>query len=147
MPFEDLPITELLSTSTMTLATTGLTGETHAAPVYFVADADLHLYFFSDPESQHGQDVIHQPAAAVAFYPECFSWEDIRGVQMRGEVHLMEPGAGWQRAWKLYQSKFPFVSALKEIVTQNAMYIFTPNWIRWVDNQRGFGYKREWTLP
>ena len=147
MASEELFATNLLSTSTMTLATTGVNGISHAAPVYFVADEDLQLYFFSDPESQHAQDIAHQAAAAVAFYPECFSWEDIRGVQMRGEVHLVEPGAAWDRAWLLYQSKFPFVSALKEIVAQNAMYVFIPDWIRLVDNQRGFGYKQEWTLP
>lgn len=147
MASEDLLPNDLLSISTMTLATMGVTGETHAAPVYFVADEDLQLYFFSDPESQHSQDIAHQPAAAVAFYPECFSWEDIRGVQMRGEVHLVEPEAGWERAWELYQSKFPFVRALKEIVAENAMYVFKPNWIRLVDNQRGFGFKQEWTLP
>jgi uncharacterized protein YhbP (UPF0306 family) len=147
MSLDELLATNLLSTSTMTLATTGVNGETHAAPVYFVADEDLQLYFFSVPDSQHAQDVAHRPAAAVAFYPECFSWEDIRGVQMRGEVHQVEPGMDWDRAWKLYQSKFPFVSALKEIVAQNALYVFTPSWVRLVDNQRGFGYKQEWTLP
>lgn len=146
MSSEELLATNLLSTSTMTLATTGFNGEIHAAPVYFVADESLQLYFFSDPNSQHAQDIIHQPAAAVAFYPECFSWEDIRGVQMRGEVHQVEPGTTWDRAWKLYQSKFPFVSSLKEIVAQNALYVFTPSWVRLVDNQRGFGYKQEWTL-
>lgn len=147
MTLEEILTSDLLSISTMTLATTGVNGETHAAPVYFVADVSLQLYFFSDPNSQHAQDIIHQPAAAVAFYPECFSWEDIRGVQMRGEVYLVEPGTDWERAWLLYQSKFPFVSALKEIVALNAMYAFTPGWIRLVDNQRGFGYKQEWTLP
>jgi uncharacterized protein YhbP (UPF0306 family) len=147
MSSEELLATNLLSTSTMTLATTGVSGEIHAAPVYFVADESLQLYFFSDPESQHARDITRRPAAAVAFYPECFSWEDIRGVQMRGEVYLVEPGMDWDRAWKLYQSKFPFVSALKEIVAQNAMYTFTPNWVRLVDNQRGFGFKQEWTLP
>ena len=144
---ETLLTNGLLSVSTMTLATTGKNGETHAAPVYFVTDEDIRLYFFSDPESQHGKDIAYRPAAAVAFYPECYSWEDIRGVQMRGDVHLVERGPEWERAWKLYQSKFPFVSSLKVIVARNAMYVFAPNWIRLVDNQQGFGFKQEWTLP
>ncbi len=144
---ETLLTNGLLSVSTMALATTGKNGETHAAPVYFVADENIRLYFFSDPESRHGKDIAHRPAAAVAFYPECYSWEDIRGVQMRGDVNLVERGPEWERAWKLYQSKFPFVSSLKVIVARNAMYVFATHWIRLVDNQQGFGFKQEWTLP
>ena len=147
MSLENLFTTNLFSVSTMTLATTGQRGEPHAAPLYFVADEEIRLYFFSDPESQHGQDLAYNPSAAVVFYPECFGWEDIRGLQMHGVVHLVDPGAQWDEAWKRYAAKFPFVSSLKEIVGQNVMYVFVPSWIRLVDNRQGFGFKQEWTLP
>ncbi len=138
---------DLLSLSTMTLATTGADGDPHAAPVYFAADTDLTLYFFSAPDSQHGQDLRHNPRAAAAIYPECFGWEDIRGLQLRGLVMRLDRGPAWEAAWAVYVAKFPFVAALKVIVAMNELYAFRPRWIRLVDNRRGFGFKQEWALP
>jgi uncharacterized protein YhbP (UPF0306 family) len=137
---------DLLALSTMTLATCGADGEPHAADVYFAADQALRLYFFSDPESQHGQDLAVRSRAAVTFHPECRDWQDIQGLQMRGEVSRVETGPEWETAWELYQGKFPFVSDLKDIVARNTLYVFIPGWVRLVDNQQGFGFKQEWTL-
>lgn len=137
---------DLLSVSTLTLATTGNDGEPHAAPVYFAVNAELNFYFFSDPDSQHAQDIIHNPRAAAALYPACFDWRDIRGIQMRGLVRLVNNPAEWESAWNLYQLKFPFVSALREIVARNQLYSFSPDWIRLLDNRRGLGFKQEWQL-
>lgn len=154
---------DLLVPSTLTLATCGPDGEPHAAPVYFAAGElppgeeaqvdpaalkrALHLYFFSDPHSQHSQDVSGNPRAAVAFYPESESWQEIRGIQMRGEVQAVQPGAQWDLAWKYYRARFPFVTELEAIVARNTLYVFIPDWIRLIDNRKGFGYKEEWTLP
>ncbi len=139
-------LSDLLSVSTLTLATIGSDGEPHAAPVYFASDAELNFYFFSDVNSQHAQDILHNPRAAAAVYPACFDWRDIRGVQMRGLVERVSNKAEWERAWHLYQLKFPFVSALKAVVARNQLYSFSPSWIRLLDNRRGLGFKLEWHL-
>ncbi|OGO40811.1 MAG: hypothetical protein A2W36_05815 [Chloroflexi bacterium RBG_16_58_14] len=138
---------DLLSLSTMTLATTGADGAAHAAAVYFAADEYLRFYFFSAPDSQHSQDIQGNPKVAVALYPECNDWQDIRGLQMHGEARRMAEGAAWQAAWQCYAHKFPFVVDLEEVIARNALYAFQPRWIRLVDNRRGFGFKQEWTLP
>lgn len=139
-------LTELLRLSTMTLSTTGPTGEPHAAPVYFAASEALALYFFSDPGSRHSLHTGRDRRAAAAIYPECRDWRDIRGLQLRGEVRSVEPGAEWEAAWEIYAAKFPFVSELKAVVTRNQLYVFKPAWIRLVDNRKGFGFKEEWVL-
>jgi hypothetical protein len=36
------------------------------------------------------------------------------------------------------------VGGLREIVDQNWLLVLVPEWIRVVDNRRGFGFKREW---
>jgi len=131
------------SVSTLTLATTDPKGNPHAAPVYFAHDNELNLYFFSETKSQHGQDIARNPRAAAAIYPECEGWQDIRGVQLRGEVLRVESGETREKAWGLYKNKFPFVKALKAIVARNQMYVLVPNWMRLVDNTQGFGYKQE----
>ena len=83
----------------------------------------------------------------MAIYPECRGWQDIRGLQLHGEACPVTSGPEWETAWKLYAAKFPFVAALKAIVARNQLYVFTPRWIRLVDNRRGFGFKQEWDLP
>lgn len=142
-------LTGLLSLSTMTLATCRPEANPHAAPVYFAAGHGYPpaLYFFSDPESQHGRDLSQNPNAAAACYPECRGWQDIRGLQMRGEARLVERGTEWDAAWACYTAKFPFVNKLKAIVARNALYVFKPSWIRLVDNRQSFGFKQEWTFP
>jgi uncharacterized protein YhbP (UPF0306 family) len=134
----------LLQLTTLTLATASAGGEPHAASVYFAADRSLNLYFFSDPGSQHGHDLVENPRAAVTFSPECENWQDIRGVQMRGEAQPVPPGPGWELGWAIYSAKFPFVAAMREIVARNQLYTFRPDWIRLIDNRRGFGFKEEW---
>lgn len=138
-------VRELLQLSTMTLATSSLHGEPHAAAVYFVAK-DLKLYFFSDAKSQHSRDLQENPLAAVTIYPEVWDWRAIRGIQMRGRVEVIAPGEEWQLAWESYQRKFPFVKQLKTVVARNLLYGFEPTWLRWLDNRFGLGHKQEWHL-
>jgi uncharacterized protein YhbP (UPF0306 family) len=140
-------ISDLLQLPAMTLATCGNDGEPHAAAVYFASGDDLHLYFFSDPHSQHAQDLACNPRAAVSFYPFTSDWQDIRGLQMHGEVLQVEPGSQWQVGWQIYSAKFPFVIGLEALVAQNMLYVFIPGWVRLVDNRRSFGFKQEWTFP
>ena len=131
----------------MTLATSGADGSPHAASVYFAADQNLRLYFFSDPASLHGRHLPENPYAAGAIYPECHDWRDIRGLQLHGRVYPVLPGPEWDAAWELYAAKFPFVSELRSEVEKNSLYAFVPGWVRLVDNRRGFGFKQEWDLP
>ena len=136
----------LKSVSTMALATADLQGNPHTAPVYFVDDEEMCLYFFSDEDSRHSQHITQNPKAAAAIYPECQGWRDIKGLQLRGEVNLVESATEWQTAWARYQQKFPFVRSMKAVVAQNQLFVFVPLWIRLLDNSKGFGYKKEWNI-
>ena len=135
---------DLLTPSTLALATVGEDLAPHVASVYFVTDDRFNLYFFSDPLSQHGLDLVHTPQAAVAIYPEAYGWQEIRGLQMRGEARPVAARVVWEAAWERYAAKFPFVMELQQVVAQNQLYEFIPDWMRLVDNARGFGYKAEW---
>jgi uncharacterized protein YhbP (UPF0306 family) len=138
---------ELLGLAVVTLATCGVDGEPHAAPVYFAANDHWELYFFSDQQSQHSADLAHNPRLAAAIYPECFGWQEIRGLQLRGVARLLSRGPAWDAAWQVYVKKYPFVKVMKAVVRRNALYAFLPDWVRLVDNRQGFGFKQEWTLP
>jgi flavin prenyltransferase len=141
------PPAELLGLPAMTLATSGVDGTPHAAAVYFAADEAARLYFFSEPGSQHAADLEHTPAAAITIQPQAATYQEIRGLQGRGRVSRVEPGEEWERAFGLYRTKFPFVAGMRETVAKNTLYVFTPAWLRLLDNRRGFGYKEEKTLP
>jgi uncharacterized protein YhbP (UPF0306 family) len=135
---------KLLQIATMTIATHGIDGEPHAAAVYFACDEQLHFYFFSAAQSQHSRDIFHDERAAAEVHADCSHWEDIHGFQSRGVVEQVQTEVDWQHAWDYYAGKFPFVRQLEGIVSANEMYVFTPHWIRLVDNRKGFGYKQEW---
>lgn len=128
----------------MTLATTDPNGTPHAAPVYFAAGEDHVLYFFSAIDSQHSLDLAHNPRAAAAIHPLVETWQEINGLQVRGEVTVVPGGTDWENAWKIYLAKFPFVESLKDVVEKSTLYAFRLDWIRLVDNRRGFGFKEEW---
>ena len=140
---EAWPPADLLALPAMTLSTTGPDGAPHAATVYFAADEKVNLYFFSDAGSQHAQDLAADARAAAAIHPLVSGWQEIRGLQLRGRVRAVPKGAEWERAWALYQAKFPFVENLKEVVSTNVLHVLEPDWIRLVDNRQGFGHKEE----
>lgn len=148
---------ELLKLSTLTLSTTSPEGWPNAAPLYFAASfrfytgqiglenlRDLALYFFSEENSQHILDIRSDPRAAAVIYPESRTWQEIRGLQMRGEVRLVPQGQEWERAWELYQVKFPFFADLRTMVARNRLYVFMVDWVRIVDYHSGLGAKEEW---
>lgn len=137
-------LAEYLSLPSLSLATAGHDGQPHSAEVYFAAGDDLRLYFFSEATSQHAQDLAHNPRASATITPPASSWEEIRGLQMRGEAYVLPEGAQCEAGWRIYRTRFPFVAALGEEVARNALYVFIPDWIRLVDNRRGFGFKQEW---
>jgi uncharacterized protein YhbP (UPF0306 family) len=149
---------ELFPMAVMSLATVGPESQPHAAAVYFVAVQALdqssstpplppwELYFFSDALSQHAHDTRLNSAAAVTIYAESQGWQDIRGLQMRGTIHLVPPGPDWGGAWEAYCEKFPFARQFEAVVAQNTLYAFSPSWIRLIDNRQSFGFKQEWQL-
>jgi flavin prenyltransferase len=137
---------EILSLPVLHLATAGADGDPHVAPVYFAAEGLDRLYFFSLPSSQHTLDLAGNPQAAGAISPLVERWQDIHGLQLRGNVQELPPGLKWERAWQVYSAKFPFAAAMKDELARNRLFLFTPTWARLLDNLRGFGYKEEWSL-
>jgi flavin prenyltransferase len=144
---ENWPPVDILSLPYLTLATVDRHSTPHAASLYFVADKENKLYFFSDKKSQHSQDLTENTRAAVTISPLVNGWKEIRGLQMRGTVRRVFPGEEWEQAWKHYLAKFPFVKDLADIVVENHLFVFIPEWIRLVDNTKGFGNKEERTYP
>jgi uncharacterized protein YhbP (UPF0306 family) len=133
----------LAAHSTLTLATVSAEGQPMAASLFYAQDDELRLYWLSDPKSRHSLNLNHTVQAAVTVHNETWVWPEIAGVQMEGEVKVVQPGADWQAVWELYLAKFPFVGEFQAEVSRSDFYRLLPRWARLIDNRKGFGYKEE----
>lgn len=135
-------------TRTASLATVDDAGRPHAANIQFVRGDGLVLYWVSSPDSEHSRHLLARPAAAVTVYAHDDTAANIHGLQMRGRA---EPVADANTAWDLYTRKFPVVTTMPQVremvdAGKQGFYRFTPTWLRWIDNRRGFGWKIEQAL-
>jgi uncharacterized protein YhbP (UPF0306 family) len=133
----------LAARSTLTLATAGPGGAPQAADLFFVADQALNLYFVSSPGSRHSRALISDPQVAATVHAETWEWQAISGLQLEGRVRALD-GAEREAALARYSAKFPFVERFAVELAASACYCLTPDWLRWLDNSRGFGHRVEW---
>lgn len=130
----------------MSVATTSPSGSARVADVYFVSDADLHLYFYSDPASRHSRNIQRDPRVAVTMRVESMDWHEIRGLQVEGVAEVMDEPEAHKQAWELMCAKFPFYQSFTDAVASLKMYRVTPKHIRWIDNSVSFGHKEDFEL-
>lgn len=158
-------VDELLQNhTTLTLATWTPEGP-QAAPLFFAhawLDLDddherLLLYFISNPESDHAQALEQQPAVAATVYQDGQDWQMIRGLQMEGMARAVGNDAERHQALTAYGTKYPFVAPglmqrdggpieLAGPLARSRFFVMDVDWIRLIDNTRGFGYREEVTL-
>jgi uncharacterized protein YhbP (UPF0306 family) len=141
--------------NTMTLATTASRGA-WAAPVYY-AHQKSSFYFFSDPASRHIVDSLDTGQAAAAIFAPASSWQDIRGIQMSGDVKTVSAGVEAVAAIAAYLKKFPFTRDFfdsSESLHLNdftkrfsvKLYRFYPTLMYYLDNSVRFGFRESVTL-
>jgi uncharacterized protein YhbP (UPF0306 family) len=137
-------VRELLeSESTMTLATVDEYGNPDAAPLFFFLRNDLTLYWLSSADSRHSVNLRSRPQVAVAVYASVNRWEKIRGVQLEGTATEVSDPRKRREIIAGYRRRFRLGALLSAAITQSTLYVFRPNWIRYTDNTRGFGYHVE----
>ncbi|QDU71637.1 pyridoxamine 5'-phosphate oxidase family protein [Mucisphaera calidilacus] len=136
----------LAACRTASLATVGEQGEPHAANVQYATDGGMNLVWVSSPQSEHSVDIEQSTHVAVTVYGHDDRPQGIHGVQMRGRAERITDNASLNAAWEAYTAKFPFVAVdpqFKVMLEKQAFWRFTPGWIRWIDNRKGFGWKVE----
>jgi uncharacterized protein YhbP (UPF0306 family) len=139
--------------NTMTLATSSSDGP-WAAAVFYAHDKDLVLYFKSDPETRHMQDTRGLPGVAATIHDDGQDWKSIRGLQIVGSCSRIDEH-DLSRIDRCYIKKFPFLATVAEHagdadervladrLKNTPFFQLRPDWIRLIDNARGFGYKTE----
>ncbi|MFD7108249.1 MULTISPECIES: pyridoxamine 5'-phosphate oxidase family protein [Streptomyces] len=138
--------------STMTLAYVDEDGPQACAVLYAVGGGGRGpvLYFVTALTTRHGR-AFGESGARVAFTAQRDGqeWSGLTGLQGRGRCR---PLAGAERAagWRVYTERFPFVGEserLRAALERTALWELRPDWLRLIDNGRGFGHKEEWRAP
>ena len=129
------------SESTLTLATCGADGAPHAASLFYLADDDQRLFWFSSARSRHSRNLKRDPRASVTVYAATADWRKIRGVQMRGAARVVTDRDLRRTITAAYVERFHLGKIFQTLMTRSRLYCFEPCSIRYIDNTRGFGFK------
>lgn len=132
--------------STLALATVDEAGNPQAAPLFYVSDDDLNLYWLSSPTSRHSLNLAANKQVAATIYPAVWEWTEIRGLQIEGEAGIVRNNAHREAILTRYRHKFNLTPDLNTIIEQSTLYSLRPTWVRWLDNGVSFGFKAEITL-
>lgn len=157
--------TFLATCRTASLATVDPGGSPCNANVQYaggLSGRPFDLLWLSSPSSEHSRNIepVIPPEgddgltagpqdpraidAAVTIYGHLDDPESIHGVQMRGAARGMPLDLKSPEA-RAYAGKYPFVlePRFEPILASQRLYRFRPNWLRWIDNRRGFGWRIE----
>ncbi len=91
--------------NTMTLATCA--GNVPWAATVFYASEELNLYFFSAPDSRHCANLAANAKVAVTVQEDYRDWREIKGVQLEGNVALVDSLLEKAKALAVYARKYP----------------------------------------
>ena len=141
--------------STMALAT-AKDDQAWAAPVYFVFHRKA-FYFFSSPTSRHIIESTDSGQASATIYPVVDTWQDIKGIQMTGQIRSAGMGLTALQALHAYTVKFPFTKTFfkpgQALDLENfakrfrvGFYCFLPDLVYYLDNQVEFGFREKVAL-
>ena len=129
----------------LTLATMD-DGGPWAAPLFYVSDDAMDLYFLSDPSTRHCQAIVARPHVSAAVHGGATAWQEITGLQLHGVAGALEDERAEEQALALYTAKFPFVMPLIPADGPHRIYRIRPRWLRLIDNSRGLAFKQELSL-
>ncbi|HEX3050893.1 MAG TPA: pyridoxamine 5'-phosphate oxidase family protein [Aggregatilineaceae bacterium] len=138
----------LTAHSTLAVATVGESdGRPQVAALFFASDDQFNLYWISDADSRHSKNITGWHNVAATIYEQTWNWAGIKGLQIEGEAEVVHDADEHQHALEVYKAKFPFVTdRFAELIESNVVYVLRPRWMRWLDNERRFGYKQEFSL-
>jgi hypothetical protein len=131
--------------TTLSLATNSENGEASVAPLFYIADEELSLYWLSSESSLHSLNLKRNPRAAATVYRSAKSWREICGVQLRGTVSRVTEPERRAALVKAYCERFKLGRVFRLAIRQSGLYSLRPEFFRYIDNARGFGYKFELT--
>ncbi len=100
-----------------------------AVTAFYACNKDFHLFFFSNPETKHCQDILKNPNVAVTINQEQEKGE-VRGVQLVGVAKEVEE-ANYETAYQLYHARYPWADNYPD----HTLYEITPTALYYLDSE------------
>jgi uncharacterized protein YhbP (UPF0306 family) len=142
--YRDLALAYLGQCNVMTLATYGPEGLWAAAVFY--ASQEFALYYLSAGHTRHSLNIAANPRVAATIQKDYAGWQEIRGIQLEGDVQQLA-GAAREQAVARYLAKYPFITEADPEVWEALQavnwYRLTPRRLYLIDNSRGLGRRAE----
>lgn len=136
----------LQTQSTIALATLNAEGQPEIAPLFFVADDSLNLYWLSASHVRHSLNLTRHAQVAATIYPTVWEWNDIVGLQIEGTAEAITDERVREQIMQIYLRKFQLPASFDAAIASSTLYVLRPQWMRWLDNSVSFGYKSEVTF-
>ena len=138
---------EFLETqSTLALATVNAEGHPETAPVFYVSDDQFNLYWLSGTSVAHSVNLSAHTQVSGSVCPAVWQWEDIVGLQIRGEAQAISDERIREQILLIYLRKFQLPPSFDYMIASSTLYVLRPTWLRWVNNSVSFGHKVELDL-
>lgn len=143
----------LQSHNTMTLATCA--GDVPWAATVFYASDELQLYFFSSPDARHSLNLAANARVAATIQEDYQDWRAIKGIQLEGQVMLVDGMIEKAKALAVYARKYadivklftdPASGIFYKAFLKVKFYRIVPERVLFIDNERGFGNRQELDL-
>lgn len=132
--------------TTLVLATADDGAKPRSTPLFFIADDQLRMYWFSSPNSRHSRNCARHPRVSVAVFRNTRRWQEIRGAQMDGRVSVVADRTLRRELTRKYCIRFRLDGNFETAIRRSVLYCFTPARARYLDNSRKFGNKFELCL-
>ncbi|MEV4439810.1 pyridoxamine 5'-phosphate oxidase [Streptomyces sp. NPDC049577] len=108
------------------------------------------LLFVTAVTTRHGRALLPgETRVAFTAQRDGQDWSELTGIQGRGVCRRLT-GEDRATAWRAYSARFPYVERterLRQAMERTDLWELRPDWLRLVDNGKGFGHKSEWIAP
>jgi len=132
--------------TTLVLSSVDEGGTPHSTPLFFIADEDMRLYWFSSRTSRHSRNCARSPRASVAVFRPTRRWKQIEGLQMEGMVSAVAGRAKRRAITRDYCARFVLDESFAGVIQRSTLYCFTPELMRYLNNQQKLGDRFELRL-
>lgn len=144
---------ELIDSQRTLVLSTSYQNRPWAAPVYYVYKTPA-FFFFSSPHSKHVEQALKNSVTSAALFSDADQWEHIEGIQMVGRINSVRKKLELLKVTTSYVYKFPMARNLltgkeetgPDLSAKVRLYAFFPDRIFYMNNQIGFGERRELKL-
>ncbi len=124
-------IAEYLKEAKMMHLATVRNGKPWSCNVWFAADKDMNIYWFSSNNRRHSQDVADDPRVAASIWIPSEPADESRGIQLEGTAKRLTKPADIAKAMSVYVGKIFTLQAVKQFMASREyphhFYRITPS--------------------